>query len=201
MPAAAQVQPPPRRRPRRRFRRGMRSPRSKACWKTPCATAPDARSASEGVDRGQHGHAGGHGARARLPPRRLRRRLRRGVSVDAPQHGVEPAAARAGQHRRCKIQAAASGSVSIPAPRRFISRDHQRSGRRDRRPRAPIGVGADEWLTVAARESVDRRFVPADPSDTRDDDYSSHQGQRSYALRDRRLPREDARKRVEIKRY
>ena len=31
---------------------------------------------------------------------------------------------------------------------------------------APIGVAADEWLTVAARESVDRRFVPGDPNDT-----------------------------------
>jgi small ligand-binding sensory domain FIST len=65
----------------------------------------------------------------------------------------------------------------------------------------PIGVGVDEWLTVAARESVDRRFVPADPNDTAMTIILRIKGSDLAALRDRKLPREDARKRVEIKQY
>lgn len=65
----------------------------------------------------------------------------------------------------------------------------------------PIGVGADEWLTVAARESVDRRFVPADPNDSAMTIILRIKGSDLAALRDRKLAREDARKRVEVKQY
>ena len=51
----------------------------------------------------------------------------------------------------------------------------------------PIGVGADEWLTVAARESVDRRFVPADPNDTPMTIILRIKGSDLAALRDRQL--------------
>ena len=66
---------------------------------------------------------------------------------------------------------------------------------------SPIGVGADEWLTVAARESVDRRFVPADPNDTAMTIILRIKGSDLNALRDRKLGREEARKRVEVKQY
>lgn len=66
---------------------------------------------------------------------------------------------------------------------------------------APIGVGADEWLTVAARESVDRRFIPGDPNDTAITVMLRMRGSDLTALRERKLTREDAWKRVEIKQY
>ena len=65
----------------------------------------------------------------------------------------------------------------------------------------PIGVGAEEWLTVAARESVDRRFVPADPNDSPMTIILRIKGSDLAALRDRKLSREEARKRVEVKQY
>jgi hypothetical protein len=66
---------------------------------------------------------------------------------------------------------------------------------------APVGVGPEEWLTVAARESVDRRFVPDDPNDMAMTLILRIKGSDLNALRDRRLSREDARKRVEVRRY
>ena len=63
----------------------------------------------------------------------------------------------------------------------------------------PIGVGAHEWLTVAARESVDRRFVPGDPNDAAMTVVLRIKGSDLNALRDRTLAREDARKRVDVK--
>jgi hypothetical protein len=64
---------------------------------------------------------------------------------------------------------------------------------------APIDVGPDDWLTVAARESADRRFVPGDPSDAAMTFVLRIKGSDLNALRERRLSREEARKRVDIK--
>jgi hypothetical protein len=65
-----------------------------------------------------------------------------------------------------------------------------------------VGVGATEWLTVAARESlVDRRFVAGDPDDTAITVILRIKGADLLALRDRQLTRDDARKRVEVKHY
>ena len=66
---------------------------------------------------------------------------------------------------------------------------------------ASITLGSDEWLTVAARESVDRRFVPADPTDAPMTIVLRVKGSDLTALRDRKLARDEVRKRVEIKRY
>jgi hypothetical protein len=66
---------------------------------------------------------------------------------------------------------------------------------------ASITVGPDESLTVAARESVDRRFVPADPADGPMTIILRVKGSDLAALRDRKLTRDDVRKRVEIRRY
>ena len=71
---------------------------------------------------------------------------------------------------------------------------------------AGLGVGPDEWLTIAARESVvDRRFVqggapgvPADPAMTV---ILRVRGSDLHALRIGTLSREEARKRVEVKHY
>jgi hypothetical protein len=65
---------------------------------------------------------------------------------------------------------------------------------------APVGVGADEWLTVAARESADRGFS-ADPNDTAMTFILRIKGSDLNGLRDRRLSREETRKRVEVKQY
>jgi hypothetical protein len=65
-----------------------------------------------------------------------------------------------------------------------------------------VGIGADEWLTVAARESVvDRRVVPGEAGDTAITIILRIKGSDLNALRDRQLSRDDARKRVEIKQY
>jgi hypothetical protein len=61
---------------------------------------------------------------------------------------------------------------------------------------AAAGVGADEWLTVAARESLDLRFLPDDPATTL---VLRVRGSDLAALREKRLSREDARKRIEVK--
>ena len=49
--------------------------------------------------------------------------------------------------------------------------------------------------------AVDRRFVPADPNDTTMTIILRIKGSDLAALRDRKLTREDARKRVEVKQY
>ena len=63
---------------------------------------------------------------------------------------------------------------------------------------AATGIGPDEWLTVAARESLDLRFMPDDPATTL---VMRVKGGDLAAFRDKRLTREDARKRIEVKQY
>ena len=63
-------------------------------------------------------------------------------------------------------------------------------------------VGANEWLTVAARESIlDRRFVPGDPNDAAITVVLRMKGSDLQALRNGSLTRDDAQKRVEVKHY
>lgn len=65
-----------------------------------------------------------------------------------------------------------------------------------------LGVAADEWLTVAARESViDRRLVGTDPGDTSITVILRIKGSDLNAVRERRLSREEARARVDVKQY
>ena len=63
----------------------------------------------------------------------------------------------------------------------------------------PIGVAPAEWLTVAARESV--RFVPGDPNDTAITVSLRMKGSDLQALRDRKITREEARNRIDVKHY
>ncbi len=65
----------------------------------------------------------------------------------------------------------------------------------------PVGVGVDEWLTVAARESADRGFMPSDPNDTAMTFILRIKGADLQALRERRLTKDEARKKVELKQY
>ena len=68
--------------------------------------------------------------------------------------------------------------------------------------RGSVGVGANEWLTVAARESVlDRRIVPGDPSDTVITIILRIKGSDLQALREGTLTREEGLKRVDVKHY
>ena len=63
-------------------------------------------------------------------------------------------------------------------------------------------VAGDEWLTIAARESVlDRRIVPGDPNDTAITVILRLRGSDLQALRDGTLTREDGLKRVDVKHY
>ena len=65
-----------------------------------------------------------------------------------------------------------------------------------------VGVGANEWLTVAARESVfDRRFVSGDPNDTAMTIMLRIKGSDLQALREGTITREDGLKRVVVKLY
>jgi hypothetical protein len=68
--------------------------------------------------------------------------------------------------------------------------------------KGPVGVGADQWLTVAARESVfDRRVVPGDPSDTVITITLRIRGSDLEALRQGTLTRDEGVKRVFVKHY
>jgi hypothetical protein len=65
-----------------------------------------------------------------------------------------------------------------------------------------VGIAPQEWLTVAARESVvDRRFVNGGAVEAPMTIILRIKGSDLQALHDRKLPRDEARKRVEIKRY
>ena len=65
-----------------------------------------------------------------------------------------------------------------------------------------IGVGAGEWLTVAARESVlDRRSVSGDPNDNAITVILRIKGSDLQAPARSHLPREEGLKRVDVKHY
>ena len=66
-----------------------------------------------------------------------------------------------------------------------------------------VGVGSEEWLTIAARESVvDRRFVPGgDPNDMPITVILRIKGAQLQDLREKRLSRDEARKLIEVKTY
>ena len=67
---------------------------------------------------------------------------------------------------------------------------------------APIGVAANEWLTIAARESVvDRRFIPGNPNDMAMTVILRIKGSDLQDLRERKITRDEARKRVDVKHY
>ena len=64
------------------------------------------------------------------------------------------------------------------------------------------GVGANEWLTVAARESVfDRRYIGADPNDTAITIIARIKGSDLQALREGTLTRDEGLKRLVVKHY
>ena len=69
--------------------------------------------------------------------------------------------------------------------------------------KASIGVGADEWLTIAARESVvDRRFVPGgDPNDMPITVMLRIKGAALQDLREKPISRDEARTRIEVRTY
>jgi hypothetical protein len=69
--------------------------------------------------------------------------------------------------------------------------------------RGSVGVGADEWLTIAARESVvDRRFVPGgDPNDMPITVMLRLKGAALQDLREKRISRDEARTRIEVRTY
>ena len=73
--------------------------------------------------------------------------------------------------------------------------------RRRSRPRRTGRRGADEWLTIAARESLDLRFLPENPNDAATTLILRIKGADLNAFRDRRLSREEARKKIEVKQY
>jgi hypothetical protein len=65
-----------------------------------------------------------------------------------------------------------------------------------------VGVGPNEWLTVAARESVfDRRVVSGDPNDSAMTIILRIKGSDLQALREGTITREDGLKRVVVKYY
>jgi hypothetical protein len=66
---------------------------------------------------------------------------------------------------------------------------------------AQVGVAPDEWLTIAARESLDLRFLPGNPNDTATTLILRIKGSDLQAFGDHRLSREEARKTLEVKQY
>ena len=68
--------------------------------------------------------------------------------------------------------------------------------------RGSVGLGANEWLTVAARESLlDRRTMPGDPNDPAITVILRIKGSDLQALRDGTLTREAGLTRVDVKHY
>jgi hypothetical protein len=63
---------------------------------------------------------------------------------------------------------------------------------------ATVGVGPEEWLTIAARESLDLRFMQDDPATTL---VLRIKGSDLTALREKRISRDEARQRIEVKQY
>ena len=64
-----------------------------------------------------------------------------------------------------------------------------------------IGVGANEWLTVAARESIFERRVTGDPNDTAITIILRIKGSDLQAIREGKIGREEGLKRVLVKHY
>ena len=65
----------------------------------------------------------------------------------------------------------------------------------------PISLGAGEWLTIAARADMDRRFLSGDPNDVPQTMVLRVRGSDLQALREGRLSREEAVKRVEVNNF
>lgn len=63
-----------------------------------------------------------------------------------------------------------------------------------------IVVGPEEWLTIAARDNEDRRLTPGDPYEV-STIVLRLRGADLAAFRSARLPREDARQRVEVREF
>jgi hypothetical protein len=65
----------------------------------------------------------------------------------------------------------------------------------------PLGIGADEWLTIAARDNEHRdRFAPGDPFDTMTI-VLRIKGSDLAAFRENRITREEARKSVHVREF
>lgn len=65
----------------------------------------------------------------------------------------------------------------------------------------PLGIGADEWLTIAARDNEHRdRFVPGDPFDTMTI-VLRIKGSDLAAFRADRITKDEARKRVDVREF
>jgi hypothetical protein len=134
---------------------------------------------------------------------RARQELERALKIfEAQMKPAEAPAAASGNALRAAIAAPAAPAAAPADPRAMYLAeitnalvdallDHG----------APVGVAADEWLTIAAREGVDRRFVPDDRSDTAITLVLRIKGADLTALREHRLSRDETRKRVEIKQY
>jgi hypothetical protein len=63
---------------------------------------------------------------------------------------------------------------------------------------SPVGIGPDEWLTVAARESLDMRFVD-NPNDRATTLILRIKGSDLKTLKGGQLTRDEARKKIEVK--
>lgn len=62
----------------------------------------------------------------------------------------------------------------------------------------PINLGASEWLSIAARADMDRRFLSGDPNDVPQTMVLRVRGSDLQAFREGRLSREETVKRVEV---
>lgn len=65
----------------------------------------------------------------------------------------------------------------------------------------PMNLGAGEWLTIAARADLDRRFLSGDPNDMPQTMVLRVRGSDLQAFREGRLSREEAVKRVEVNNF
>jgi hypothetical protein len=65
----------------------------------------------------------------------------------------------------------------------------------------PMNLGAGEWLTIAARADMDRRFLSGDPNDMPQTMVLRVRGSDLQAFREGRLSREEAVKRVEVNNF
>jgi len=65
----------------------------------------------------------------------------------------------------------------------------------------PMNLGAGEWLTIAARADLDRRFLSGDPNEMPQTMGLRVRGSDLQAFREGRLSREEAVKRVEVNNF
>jgi len=176
--------------------------RQSVAWSLRMMSRPDARlSQALNALRGQVQALTDQGARANLDG--LIRQVEAQVGTVAGPAGPQPGLARAGTvsaaTRGDGVASAAVAPPQIDEPGEVYTNE-VRSALIDAMfdHSGPMNLGASEWLTIAARADMDRRFLSGDPNAVPQTMVLRVRGSDLQAFREGRLSREEAMKRIEV---